>query len=1191
MSSLTSPRPKRNCKSRSALELLSGADLPELDAVPRRSGGAAAAAAAASGGGSPDKEASAHTKSAKSKANAVPHAKGRGDGEGGSGRGGAAAATSSRSPAKPARPGARAVVAGGAAAAASAGAATAAAASPAAAPLTLEDDGDVADAAYILEHFLDPTMLVILNNIAASDSLERHAAVAGRRGAKHGLKCKYCGLLYQTKFDFVTHLQSHTAAHYKPWRCSLCSFTVAFRSSLIVHLNIHAERKSVTCELCGRGFDTKQKLKQHSTRHGGSKTEICTYCGQIFDDQSMLRYHLSTDHGDLTPEMVAGSWLDRQKMEIVEMIVEPVPLDEATEQSAPETTVVSYGTMAASNEAAPNSQSDDISSSVEYLPMSVVAAKDDSLAEDDREATPFVNDTIHTTGKGMGTAAATAADVHDNARPSYHVVSSGGVSNAAEGSEDIVVVDPHACYEPETVCDVPASSEEAAAPETEDERIAVMALEALEAEGASGPVDDTAADGTVSRLFTVDANGAAVAVCEGAGSSAVTSVAAAPAVGFVGHNKELLAEHEIVLQITRVDHGVKDFLGSGLVQKSNTVLISLPVDATGGKSLMAGSKRPKAPVIIGSPKTIKRNSDGISLLATTSPGTASSAVVIDDGSTSGIAVDIADTSAADDGGNGSSSDGGGKSGSGGKMEIDDVLLEYCSFDEDKPGKKPTINCKFCEYPFRSQTSFTNHLRKVHSDMNIKPYKCHLCQYRAALKGNLEQHIKFHAQERPFTCPVCSKGFIQKYKLDLHLKFHENRREYKCDQCGSAFNDKQDLSRHNKNVHFPMATAVMCDTCNKPFKNKRNLEMHLHVHTGAKEFSCDVCGKQYSTRESLRSHMKGHQYQFGCEICAKPLGSYSAFIAHKRLHDPNQKGYECDVCGKVLLFRATLEAHKLNVHSTERPFKCDQCPKAFKTKGQLTNHVISHRKDKPYTCEVCGYSVKRRDSLRLHMYRHASVKPYRCGRCNKEYTQKQALEIHLKAKHAGITTFNCPNCEKGFNTNYLLKKHMQKAHNLDVTAMAQPGAPSSEQVIIAEESVEEVEAAAAVKKQTVLINAHICEHCTEVFASQHALALHILTDHMNQQKWLSSEAGIHPVAAAASSSAPVPTSVPGEDGQVVSIAETIEIPIGEEMLIVQAVQAADSMPSDGTQHELMHKAGEAAIMVDPSMQPGDKHLTT
>ena len=72
-------------------------------------------------------------------------------------------------------------------------------------------------------------------------------------------------------------------------------------------------------------------------------------------------------------------------------------------------------------------------------------------------------------------------------------------------------------------------------------------------------------------------------------------------------------------------------------------------------------------------------------------------------------------------------------------------------------------------------------------------------------------------------------------------------------------------------------GVECPHCDRVFKNQYMLDEHIHIHTGEKRYKCEMCEKLYSTRESLRSHMKGHQFQFGCEICAKPLGSYSAFM--------------------------------------------------------------------------------------------------------------------------------------------------------------------------------------------------------------------------------------------------------------------------------------------------------------------------
>lgn len=65
-------------------------------------------------------------------------------------------------------------------------------------------------------------------------------------------------------------------------------------------------------------------------------------------------------------------------------------------------------------------------------------------------------------------------------------------------------------------------------------------------------------------------------------------------------------------------------------------------------------------------------------------------------------------------------------------------------------------------------------------------------------------------------------------------------------------------------------------------------------------------------------------------------------------------------------------------------------------------------------------------------------------------------------------------------------------------------------------------------------------------SQHALAVHILSEHMNQAKSDLAE----------EDAGSIPTSM--EDGQVVNISETIEIPIGEEMVLVQSVEPGECL---------------------------------
>ena len=116
---------------------------------------------------------------------------------------------------------------------------------------------------------------------------------------------------------------------------------------------------------------------------------------------------------------------------------------------------------------------------------------------------------------------------------------------------------------------------------------------------------------------------------------------------------------------------------------------------------------------------------------------------------------------------------------------------------------------------------------------------------------------------------------------------------------------------------------------------------LQVHEENVFFKCQYCEKKYKSKGELRKHM------------AKHTGIRN---------NPSK----CDICEKTYSESSYQKQHIRTVHSSDRPFTCGQCRKTFKSKSDLTSHMLIHE-DRKHECHICGQKFHR-VSKRNHHYR-------------------------------------------------------------------------------------------------------------------------------------------------------------------------------------------------------------------------------
>lgn len=142
-----------------------------------------------------------------------------------------------------------------------------------------------------------------------------------------------------------------------------------------------------------------------------------------------------------------------------------------------------------------------------------------------------------------------------------------------------------------------------------------------------------------------------------------------------------------------------------------------------------------------------------------------------------------------------------------------------------------------------------HKARFHSD--DKPFVCNLCDKGFALKRDLDQHVRFHAEKQ--RCSICDKSFLN---IDEHLVSHfPERAKFKCEVCGQGFLKNASLRSHRR-MHEKK--SYPCKMCSKLLSSMRILKQHMLLHGEHKDdtcLSCPKCDKKFLAKSHLKRHQK------------------------------------------------------------------------------------------------------------------------------------------------------------------------------------------------------------------------------------------------------------------------------------------------------------------------------------------------
>lgn len=221
----------------------------------------------------------------------------------------------------------------------------------------------------------------------------------------------------------------------------------------------------------------------------------------------------------------------------------------------------------------------------------------------------------------------------------------------------------------------------------------------------------------------------------------------------------------------------------------------------------------------------------------------------------------------------------------------------------------------------------------------------------------------------------------------------------------------------------------CDLCSEVFPSPLLLNFHAIKHDSSKkQRKIQKTGDLSLPVSNKITYEQDGTGRFICHICQGTYRTRDNLSRHIVKHN-SEKNFKCELCPREFYFQRDLNGHVKQQHSkVKQKIACIECSSDFSTSSALKKHSLLHKTTKNFNCDQCSQSFKSKGALQRHYRIHSGDKPFACVRCSKAFTQKIVLQRHMKRVHDEFI-YGCEWCNLSFERHGQLREHWKECENL------------------------------------------------------------------------------------------------------------------------------------------------------------------